>query len=686
MYLPSHRVLILAIISILFLLLSGCSGNGGSPVTPPERDNDSSGFGALSNLLVEPKDDSGEYWQGSVDIDGLAWAADIAADGDIHRALGKGIKLDGSIESFIDSHPDIFQVSSDNLWLMSNEKHDGIRYVIYLQAYDGIPILDSRIDLRFGRGGSLVMLGADVFPEIYAVTDVPSTIIGEGTARGIASSRHEGEISEIALYIKPLDGRFIPVWRVFAGDWLLLVSAIDGSLVDETELIWDYDYTGTVEGEVNNYDPFDAKFRAPLEDNRVRFLPGNYDYWCDATGAYHYATDTVSDIQTQVRILGKWINVNNYAGDDADITTTTYAGTPAEFMFDSSNTYPTEANVYYWTTATHNYIKNIDPDYTGNDFVVTGNVNRSAWCNANASNNSINFYLPADGCLNFGEIADVIIHEYGHVTTFHHYNSSSIPPGDIHEGFSDYLANTITDQSVIGVNYMGVGTNIRNSDNTLYWPGNNCGGEVHCLGEILAGALWDMRERVGRDESDHLWWFAKYGKPTTFPDIATEICIVDDDNDNLSDGTPHYMDIYTSFEQIHGIPVPDAPDYVSMSIDVIPDSEPITISKATGGTFGYQIHVVNNLPFAKVVEGWVAVQRPNTAWYGPMMPPSHYIAVPINLNIGANGNFYYHLNQDIPGGLPVGAHFDYYVRLGDYIDLTNDVIYTQDMLTFEIVN
>jgi hypothetical protein len=687
MYLSPRRVLALAVISILFLLLSGCSGTGSSPVVPPERDESASGFGALSSLLTESKDFDDEYWQDTIEIDGLTWSADIMPDGDIHRALGKGIKLDGSIEEFIDSHPGIFQVSSDNLWLMSNEKHDGIRYVIYRQAYDGIPILDSRIDLRFGRGGSLVMVGADVFPEIYDVTDVPTSVISGGTASGIAVSYHEGEVTETELYIKPVDGRFIPVWRTFVGDWLLLISAIDGSLIDETELVWEYDFTGTVEGEVNDVNAFDPKFNAPLAHSRVQFQPGiDYNTYCDATGAYHYATDAHTEIATNARILGRWVNVNNYVGDDADITMTTYEGTPAEFLFDSSNAAPTEANVYYWTTLAHDYIKDIDPGYTADDFTLTANVNRAAWCNANASASAINFYLPASGCINLGEIADVIIHEYGHVTTNKHYNSTSIPPGDIHEGFSDYIANTITDQPLIGMSYKGDGTHMRNSDNELYWPDNNCGGEVHCLGEYLAGALWDLRDRLGREECDDLWWFSKYGKPTTFPDVATEICIADDDNDNLADGTPNYWDIRESFKVIHGIPVPDAPDLVDMTIDVIPDSLPIEINTATGGTFGYQIHVINNLPWGKTVEGWVAVKRPNGVWYGPMMPPSHYIAVPINLYIGPNGNFYYHLNQNIPGGLPAGLQFQYYVRLGDYIDLTNDTIYAEDMLTFAIVN
>jgi hypothetical protein len=120
-------------------------------------------------------------------------------------------------------------------------------------------------------------------------------------------------------------------------------------------------------------------------------------------------------------------------------------------------------------------------------------------------------------------------------------------------------------------------------------------------------------------------------------------------------------------------------------LEVIPDSSDIKISRATGGSFGYKIHVINNLPLPASIEAWVAVKRPNGMWYGPIVPPSHYIAIPVPLNFKANADFQYHLTQNIPSGLPLGAVFEYYVRLGDYINMMNDKIVTEDMLTFQVV-
>lgn len=680
------RSFTLLFLIITLISLAGCSG-GGSPVATDARDlqaDDAVGMRNMSDASEEMKDTPDKYWNGTIDVEGHTWIADISPDGDIHRAVGEGIKLDGSIEDFINAYPDIFKIKGHDLWLMSDEKHGGIRYLIYRQAYDGIPIIDTRVDFRFGRGGKLVMLGADVYESVSA----PPASISMGLASDIAVSYHEGEVRESELYIQGLaDGTFVPVWRTFVGDWLMLISAIDGRVVEETELIWDYEFDGTVEGEVNQVDPLLPTFVDSLPNTRVRFTDnGNYDTYCDLTGAYHYTTGDYTDILTQVRILGEWINVNNAAGDDADISVTTYEGTPAEFLFDDSNTATTEANVYYWATMAHNHVKDIDSDFTGMDFMLTANVNRSAWCNAMAQWNAINFYKPAGGCLNLGQVADVVIHEYGHVVNYRQYNSDEIPPSSMREGFADYTANTVTDQPVVGLNYKGAGTSIRNSDNTLYWPDNNCGGGGHCLGEYLAGALWDLREAVGANTSDHLWWFAKYGKPTTFPDFATEVCIADDDNDNLLDGTPNYLDIFIAFEQIHGIPVPDAPDYIDITLTVTPDDENPEISSATGGTFGYQIQVHNNLPWTASVEGWAAVGFKSGFWYGPIIPPSHYKGNPVPLYFGPNANFSIHLNQDIPGGmLAPGLELEYSVRMGDYTNMSDSVINAEDSFTFSII-
>ena len=676
----------LVILLVVLALLSGCSNGGGTPVIPQEKAQETDNSGGMSGMasILGSSAGSDNYWQGTIELNGLKWVADLSPDGDIHRAAGEGIKLDGSIADFIDSHHDIFKISSSDLWLMCDEKHDGIRYVIYRQAYQGIPILDSRIDLRFGRGGSLVMLGADVFPELK---DVPRPAVSRSSAESVAKSYHEGDVRECDIYIiHTVDNTFIPVWRTIVGDWLMLISALDGNVVEEQALSWNNDFEGNTEALVYYIDPNMGTFRSGLPDTRVRFQDqGNYDIYADETGAYHYSTDLYSEITTKVNILGRWINVNNAWHDDADITTTTYQDVPASFLFDTSNSDDSEANVYYWATVAHAYFKNIDPGFTGLDFRLTANVLQSPWCNAMASWNSINFYRPASPCINLGDIADVIIHEYGHVVTFRQYNSDEIPPEDLHEGFSDYFANTVTNQPLVGLNWKGQGTHIRNSDNNLYWPDNNCGGEGHCLGEYLAGALWDLRGMTGAETADHLWWFAKYGFPTTFPDFVTEICLVDDDNDNLNDGTPHYTEIWLSFENIHGIPVPDAPDYADLSLDVVPDVGNITISHATGGSFGYFIHVINNLPLPAHVEGWVAVKRPNTMWYGPIIPPSTFIANPVTLNFQANADFQYHLTQNIPAGLPTGGVFEYHVRLGDYVNMVTDKIIAEDMVTITIV-
>ena len=186
---------------------------------------------------------------------------------------------------------------------------------------------------------------------------------------------------------------------------------------------------------------------------------------------------------------------------------------------------------------------------------MPGAVNIDQFCNAFWNGVGIDFFREGGGCGNTGQIADVIYHQYGHGCTQFAYAPSS-PTGAMHEGFSDYIANTITDQPLVGLGFFGEGTWLRNSDNDRQWPAPECGGEPHCVGEVIAGCLWHMRENLiselGDHDaavalSDHLFHFARYGGNTDFEGYFYDLLALDDDNGTLLDGTPHGISIYEAF-------------------------------------------------------------------------------------------------------------------------------------------
>ena len=95
---------------------------------------------------------------------------------------------------------------------------------------------------------------------------------------------------------------------------------------------------------------------------------------------------------------------------------------------------------------------------------------------------------------------------------------------------------TLTKRSCLGNGFFGEGTCLRDGNNTLQYPANSCGGEVHCLGEYIMGALWKMRENLielhgydnGTSISDDLFYFGQTGRPSNDLDFLYEIYIADD--------------------------------------------------------------------------------------------------------------------------------------------------------------
>ena len=196
------------------------------------------------------------------------------------------------------------------------------------------------------------------------------------------------------------------------------------------------------------------------------------------------------------------------------------------------------------------------------DKQMTGVVNINLECNANWNGRTVNFYRESDRCSNTAEIADVIYHEYGHALnsfTYRKINGQSIRNGAVSEATGDITANMVRDDSRIGLGFnknAGQGI-LRNSDNTLKYP-KDIVNQIHTDGMILTGAVWDVRKAIGIDAARKLTHKVRYGAPDgkstgeAFFDYFLEMLIADDDDGDLSNGTPNASVIIGAFVA-HGI-------------------------------------------------------------------------------------------------------------------------------------
>jgi hypothetical protein len=110
------------------------------------------------------------------------------------------------------------------------------------------------------------------------------------------------------------------------------------------------------------------------------------------------------------------------------------------------------------------------------------------------------------------------------------------------------------DDSVIGRGFtLNVCTaGIRDCENTLVYPTNVQGQGVHNAGRVICGFNWDTRQALeasmgpaaGKAHCANLWHFSrKLLIPTTQPAQVLGYFTIDDNDGDLSNGTPHYDEI-----------------------------------------------------------------------------------------------------------------------------------------------
>ena len=257
-------------------------------------------------------------------------------------------------------------------------------------------------------------------------------------------------------------------------------------------------------------------------------------------------------------------------------------------------------------------------------------TNISAACQASWDGTEVNFYRSVGGvCANTGELAGVIDHEWGHGMDDNDANPSPSNPG---EGIADLYAYLRLDTSCIGrgfrpgVNCGGYGDacvacdGVRDIDyanrvsglpHDIAWIDANCGsgettpcgGITHCEGAVYAEAVYDLIDDdlpglfgMSHDTALALGTQLTYeggGAVGTWFQCDTAAPIyggcgadggylnflaADDDNGDISDGTPHMSAIFAAFDR-HGIAC-DTPAVVDSGCAGTPAAAPAVVAAA----------------------------------------------------------------------------------------------------------
>jgi len=215
-----------------------------------------------------------------------------------------------------------------------------------------------------------------------------------------------------------------------------------------------------------------------------------------------------------------------------------------------------ESNVYYHVTRAQSFFNPyVDVGLGVGTYVGFGDN----FCNAFYYPTLIKLYFgdgQMPGCENLALGSDIILHEFTHRVVHAVYGSTptSTEFSAMNEGWADYFACSMNNESRMGdgIYFNNFSHYIRDLNNTFRYP-DDWSSSAHNNSRMFSGALWDTRALLGIDETDNLTMLAMKLKPESLSEFLGDTLTVNDDNANLSDGTPNATIICQSFYDNHGI-------------------------------------------------------------------------------------------------------------------------------------
>ena len=452
-------------------------------------------------------------------------------------------------------------VSLADLEPWSNVVAGDVRYVSHRQTVDGVPVLRGSVFVAISQG-RIVWIGARCLPP--APFSAEPLLDGDAAAKAAVQALDDrgyaGTATTVELVAFPrIETDAIPMDLAYQvgisasphGRWTAYIDALEGSLIalrDERVFL-----DATVQIEHHERNPSTPMVESPAAYLRVTTDDGNT--FADQGGVFS-ANGNSTDATLAIR--GSYANVDNLAGDDlgadfngvgdGDVLTWSADGEYSQAQLDA----------YRFHADVRDYADYLVDDVDWVDEAVTVNVNYNENCNA-WFDGDLTFLRAGQGCNNTAMLADVVYHEYGH--GFHMYSiiwGVGDWYGDVGEAYADAMSFLQTGDSTMAPYFYEDGSGIRDVAPNVVWP-DDVINEVHYDGLILGGAIWDLRELLMADLGDEAGQevvegiFAGMAKITSDIPSSYEAAIVsDDDNGDLSDGSPHVCAIDAAFAP-HGL-------------------------------------------------------------------------------------------------------------------------------------
>ena len=422
--------------------------------------------------------------------------------------------------------------------------------------------------------GRLTQITVKTYPDAHVAEPVVSAAQAVQTA--IADGPEpsaEHTVEGAARVVVPVEGpdglAYRTAWMVRTrtggvtpGIWVSFVDVENGELFNVHNQVRYLD--GTLSAEHDTRGPSGDYSISPLVDLRVTGSEGGSSL-TTATGAFSVAGTASTDLAQ-----GADFAVYNEQGADAELS-----WTDTDMVWTEADASQAELDVYVFLTMVQRWASLYANDIGIVQDGMVGYVNINSSCNAYYDGN-VNFYRSGSGCNNTGRIKDVVFHEWGH--GMHYYAArTGYVDGAVGEGVSDVVSMLETDDHIMAPYFNTNGSGIRDLQPDKRYPDDFLGGEyVHSDGLIFGGAMWDWRqlaeESLGAEAAHALVSRVVVDGMSTnpeLPDTYDAMVFGDDDDGDLSNGTPNICDLIDAFGR-HGLgPVGTGEGLYSVSHEVV---------------------------------------------------------------------------------------------------------------------
>lgn len=321
------------------------------------------------------------------------------------------------------------------------------------------------------------------------------------------------------------------------------------------------------------------------------------------------------------------------------------------------------------------------------DSTVPIRVNVDDTCNAFWNGVSLNMFHAGGGCGNTGEIAGIVQHEWGHGLD---QATGRANDGARGEGFADHLDLIAHHRKEIGPGFAGtipvrcvdwrtcdeapgpLGTPLTRGNVATWCPaggGSPLGRQVHCEGQIYGQTGWDLALNLvarygswgGWHVHESLFFPAALPSNTYLPDDVGgaywAYVAADDDDGDLSNGTPHGAEIWDAFARHEIVPSSCGshagcllPNVSSPPACTPPAPTAFTAAAALSPTDGAS-RVELDWPPDPAVATWNVYRTDFEADDGFLLIAAGVAAPPFHDDTVTNGGSFYYVVQPVgPGG------------------------------------